>query len=213
MKLYFEDGKLKIDVGEKETIEQYNLINDMWHIQKLCDGDSTTIAVIEFESQYLLAVDVAVKHGIEITQDVLDYYTYKKNCKEEEKRKKLHISSLEGDRNAALSKVETYKSRGCWLCPHLQYTKGHYEEINGRKRYVSARFWCEYADRSCLFSEEELEIERKNRGEYIKYAEYGIVGQVDGYYMATPYPCRGCRWMVEAHHILEEINKEKEKDV
>lgn len=192
MKLYFEDGKLKFYMGEEATDERRQFLHDIYHIFRDWDNDPYT-QIVQVESQYKYMIKEAKRHGVEITQDVEDYYQYTLQKEEEERQRKAKMEA----QKKAIEKGDFKQKNGCGWCEYLEYVPG-------------ASHVCSYAKRACRYRQFDLDYEFEIRKE-VKAFGAPIVD--DKVFIAPPYPCAGCKFLEEAVKAWEEINKEKEGNV
>lgn len=186
MKLYIEEGKLKILLDEENTPERHGFLHDTFSFFKRWDTKKN-VMVVEFKSHWKYIIKYAKKYKFEIAQDVERYYH---ETMEEERRKEEREAELRR-RDEILKAAESRKKNGCSFCQHLKY-EGHLH-------------LCTYAARYCLYKPYELEYEfecRKEAKALNKPVEW----------FATPYPCNGCEYLKKALEVLEIINLEEQRN-
>lgn len=207
MKLFFEDGKLKLFIGEEATEQRRKFLHDTYYIFRIWDEKQPYTQVVQVESQYKYLIQEAKRHGIEIDQEVEDVYQYLIRKEEEERER---VKKME-DQRKAIESAETVQERGCRWCNHLEYTPAHIEWVDGEKVYVGGRHTCSYAKRMCRYRSQDIEYEFEIRKEVRAFGK--PIDDSCRDYVARPFPCVGCKYLEAARKAWEEINKEKEGNV
>ena len=186
MRVWFENGKLKIYFGAERT-EQRNKL--LWALDRagawivdVLKGESDTATVVDvfrFED----VISTATYCGAEISQDAKEY------VEERERRRRQVLSGgiRDGSDEAVLRRAETLLERGCGLCPNLDSKKG----------------LCKYANTPVKYRGEEVEREFEDWKEARATDERR--------FYAKAYPCQGCETIVEANKILKAKEKEDGK--
>jgi hypothetical protein len=207
MKLFFDDGKLKLFIGEEATEQRRALLHDTYYIFRDWDQGNRYTQVVQVEGQYKYMIKEAKRHGVEITQEVEDFYQYtlRKEDEERERQRKMEAQQR------VIENANVRQSRGCGLCEYLEYTPAHIEVVDGVKKYVSGQHTCSYAKRVCRYRSEDIEYEFEISKEVRAFG--APIDESCKDYIARPFPCAGCKYMAEARKAWEEINKEKEGNV
>ena len=206
IKIYFEDGQLKIKLPKEKTEESRKFLYDAFHIFLCSEGENVMLVQVESQWKYLIALAKHRTHRdvAEITQDVEDYYQYQERLD----REKAERKRIEEQRKEAIDRANNRQHNGCQSCIHLEYVNAHWEEVNGEKVWVGGRHFCKYAMESCRYRAFDIEYEF----EYYKANRY--YNPTPGYnpppFVAEPFPCAGCEYLEKANKAWEEINKEKE---
>lgn len=206
MRVYFENGQLKIKLPEEQTEQSRKFLYDTYYIFKQFTAEKGVMEV-QVESQWKQLIAAAKRKGIDITQEVEDYYQYRLRLDQEEAQRK----AVEEDRKKAIQSANVRQQSGCGMCIHLEYAPAHWEEVDGKKVWVAGRHYCKHAMEVCRYRASDVEYEF----EYYKANRYYNPPQ--GYnppaFVAQPFPCAGCEYLEKANKAWEDINKEKEKDV
>lgn len=207
MKLYFEDGKLKLYIGEEATEQRRKFLHDTYYIFRDWDKGNRYTQVVQLESQYKYMIKEAKRHGVEVDQEVDGIYQYILRTEEEERERQRKMEAQQ----RVIASANTRQSQGCGLCEYLEYTPAHIEIVDGEKKYVGGRHTCSYAKRVCRYRSEDIEYEFE-----ISKEVHAFGAPIDGScrdYIARPFPCVGCKYLADARKAWEEINKEKEGNV
>ena len=203
LKVYFENGELKLQIPEEATEQRRKFLYDTYHIFKEFTADKCVMKV-QVESQWKHFIAAAKRHEIYITQEVEDYYQYQLRLDEERAERKR----IEEQRERAIKSANTRQSHGCSMCEHLEYVNAHWQEVNGEKVWVAGRHYCKYAMDSCRYRASDVEYE------FEYYKAHRFYNPPPGYnppaFVAQPFPCAGCEYLEKANKAWEEINKEKE---
>jgi hypothetical protein len=207
MKLYFEDGKLKLYIGEEATEQRRKFLHDTYYIFRDWDKEHHYTQVVQLESQYKYMIKEAKRHGVEVTQEVEDVYQYLLRVEEEERLRKQKTET----QKRAIETANAYQRKGCGLCTHLEYTPAHIEVVDGVKKYIGGRHTCSYAKRMCRYRSEDIEYEFEISKEVNAFG--APIDESCRDYIARPFPCAGCKYLEYAREAWEEINKEKEGNV
>lgn len=201
MKLFFEDGKLKIKVAEEDTAQRRQFFYDIFHVFRDWSKTESYVMDVTLERQYKYVIAAAKRNGVEITQDVEDYYLYElKKDKEQAQRK-----AQEEQRKRDILQADKRQKDGCGWCENLEYIKGHIEEIDGKRRYVPGRHYCKYAVSPCRYRADDIEYE------FECYKQSKAFNEPKAF-IASPHPCAGCMYLEKAEKAWEEINKEMGKE-
>lgn len=205
MKVYFESGQLKLHIGEEQTEQRRKFLYDIYYIFREWEKGNPYTQVVQVESQYKYIIKEAKRHGVEITQEVEDWYQYRLQIEAAERERK----EKEEARKRAIENADFRQKNGCGLCEHLEYVPAHVESVNGEKKYIGGQHTCSYAERACRYRscdiEYEFEIAKEVKAFGMPISESGRD------YVAPPYPCAGCKYLEEARKAWEEINKERDK--
>ena len=200
MKLFFEDGKLKIKVAEEDTAQRRQFFYDIFHIFRDWSKTERYVMDVTLEGQYKYVIAAAKRNKIEIAQDVADFYTYQLQLEEEERQRKARDES----RSAAIKTADAKQTNGCGWCEYLEYVNAHMRVVDGKKEYVSGRHYCIYAKRPARYRQEDIEYEFECMKEAKAFNEPMA-------FIAKAYPCAGCMYLEKAAKAWEEINKEWDK--
>lgn len=210
VKIYFEDGQLRIRVPEEGTKERRDFFHDIFPIHReWCEVDRVQYVVNECSWLSLIKMAKYERHKafVELSQDVEDYYLYQLQLA----RERAEREALEEKRREDIKRGDSVQKNGCGWCPHLAYENAHWQEVNGEKVWVHGTHYCKYAMDVCRYKADEIEYEF----EYYKANRY--YNPPPGYnppaFVAKPYPCAGCEYLEKANKAWEEINKEKEGNV
>lgn len=190
MRLFFEDGELKILVDEENTYERKKFLYNTYGYFKRWDKNQKNVLIVELAKHWIYHVQEAIflqERGrqFEIDPDVEQWY----KKEEEENRKAYELEQEKKRREEILKRAESVKQNGCGLCQHL--------------RMEGYRHLCTYAAKYCLYKPYELEYEfecRKEAKALNKPVEW----------FATPYPCNGCEKLKQALEVHEIINLEEQ---
>lgn len=199
MRVFFEDGALKIKLPEETTERRRRFLYDIYHVMRDWDKTQSYTLVVQLESQYKYVIASAKRNGVELTQEVEDYFVYKIQKDKEDAERRVRESA----RKAVIERAESKQKNGCGFCEYLEYIQGHIEEVDGRKRYIHGRHYCKHAISPCRYRAEDVEYEFECYKESKAFHEPKA-------FIAPPYPCAGCIWLEQAQKAWEEINKEKE---
>lgn len=206
MKLYFEEGKLKLYIGE-ECEQRRKFLYDVYYIFREWEKGKLNTQIVQVEGQYKYIIKEAKRHNVEITQDVEDYYQY---CLEQEafefERKR------KADEWKRVIEQGDFKQRnGCGFCEYLEYVPAHVEYENGERKYIPGRHTCGYAKRACRYRSCDVEYEFEM---YKEIKAFGTpIDPTLRNWVASPYPCAGCKYLEESTNAWEAINKEKDGNV
>ena len=210
IKIYFDNGQLKVRIPECDSIPRHDFLYDTYHIFKeWTDEQGVMLVQVESQWKHLIAYAKRWNHApyFELTQDVEDYYAYQVETDD----KKAERKRIEEERKQAIESANNRQRRGCGMCIHLEYANAHWEEVDGVKVWVGGKHYCKYAMEVCRYKSEDVEYEF----EYYKANRY--YNPPPGYnppaFVAQPFPCAGCEYLEKANKAWEDINKEKEKDV
>lgn len=207
IKIYFEDGQLRIRVPEEDTYERDKFFSDVFPIHREWTDEKMVQHVVNEES-WMTLINIAKyerhREFVDMSQDVEDYYLYQMKCREEAKKRK----ELEEKRREAIEYADFRQSHGCGWCEHLTYEPAHWQDDNGKKEWVSGTHYCKYAMRPCRYKDEEVEYELYSRRAMRWYNP--PQGANPPAFVARAYPCVGCMYLERANKAWEEINKEKE---
>lgn len=206
MKVYFENGKLKLQIPEEATDKRRKFLYDTYYIFKEFTEEKGVMEV-QVESQWKHFIAAAKRHDLYITQEVEDYYQFQLQKEREEAERKR----IEEQRKRDITAADTKQGHGCGMCIHLEYAPAHWEEVDGKKVWVAGRHYCKYAMDVCRYRALDVEYEF----EYFKANRYynPPIGYNPPAFVAKPFPCAGCEYLEKANKAWTEINKEEEKDV
>lgn len=210
IKIYFEDGQLRIRVPEEDTNQRDAFFHDIFYVARDWSDEKWVLCVLN-EYHWMTVITVAKyerhKGFVELSQDCEDYYLYQKQLREERERRELFLEGLKNDIKVA----NTRQSHGCGWCEHLTYAPAHWKEENGKKEWVSGTHYCNYAMRPCRYKDEEVEYEFYEKRAMRWYNP--PPGANPPAFVARAYPCVGCMYLERANKAWEEINKEKDGNV
>ena len=183
MRVWMENGKLKVYIGEDKTFERRKLLSETWQMEKsFIRGEPYTMIVVD-QADYVPFIRKADKWGAEISEEAQAYV-----LETERKEREVYERKKETERQeAVLKRAEILLNKGCGLCPDLDARKGLCAHANTPVRYKSAEL------------EKELEDLKESRA------------TKERRFFATAYPCVGCKTIVEANKILQLKEKEDGK--
>jgi hypothetical protein len=204
MKLYFEEGKLKLYIGEEATEQRRKFLHDTYYIFRDWDKDNPYTQIVQVEGQYKYIIKEAKRHGVDITQDVEDYYQYLLQKEEEDRKRKARMEAQQ----RAIEKGDFKQTNGCGWCEYLEYTPAHIEFSVGERKYISGQHTCSYAKRACRYRSADIEYQFEISKEIKAFG--APIDESCRDYVAKPYPCAGCKYLEESRKAWEEINKERE---
>ena len=207
VKIYFEDGQLRIRVPEEKTEERRRFFYDIFPIDKEWVTKDRVMYIVN-ESSWALVIRIAKqerhKAFIELSQDVEDYYLYQLQLA----RERAEREAVEEKRREDIKRGDSVQKNGCGWCMHLAYENAHWQEVNGEKVWVHGTHYCKYAMDVCRYKADEIEYEFECNKDHRYY------NPPPGYnppaFVAKPYPCAWCEYLEKANKAWEEINKEKE---
>ena len=210
IKIYFEDGQMKIRIPDESSLGRYKFLHEIYPVHREWTNEKNVMYVVN-ESSWKYVIQVAKyasnRDTVEITQDVEDYHQYLVRVEKERAERQYRLEALKND----IEKANSKQRLGCGWCEHLEYANAHWQEVNGERVWVSGRHYCKYANSVCHYK--AFDVER----EFYERREAKYYNPPPGYnppaFIAPPYPCAGCMYLEKAEKALEEINKEKEKDV
>lgn len=205
MKLFFEDGKLKLYIGEEATEQRRKFLHDIYYIFRGWDNGSSYTQIVLFESQYKYVIREAKRNGVEITQEVEDVYQHSLRVEEEERKRRAKIE----EQKRIIETANAHQKNGCGMCDYLEYTPAHIEMVDGERKYVGGRHTCTYAERVCRYRSEDIEYEFEISKEVRSFG--APIDESCKDYVARPFPCVGCKYLADARKAWEEINKERDK--
>ena len=203
MKVYFENGELKVLLPELRTEQSHKFLHDAYYV--FMDwAEEKRVLVVQVESQWKQLIAIAKRNSVELTQEVEDYYQYQVRIDAERAERKR----VEEQRKQAIARGDGKQSGGCGFCEHLEYVNAHTEMVNGERVYVAGTHHCSYAMRVCRYKADELEYQFEIRKEMRNYVP--TIGYNPPAFVAKPYPCAGCKYLEASDKAWAEINKEKE---
>ena len=212
VKIYFEDGQLRIRVPEEESVDRQKFFNAIFPIEREWIGKGTYVQYVVKESQWALVIRIAKGnshcHFVEIAQEVEDYYQYYL----QRKREQLEREAVKEQRKREIESANLKQQNGCGLCPHLEYVNAHWQDNGyGEKQYVNGQHFCAYAQEKCRYRWDDVEYAFEM---YKEVKAFGApIDPMVKSWVAPPYPCPGCAYLEKANKAWEEINKEKEWNV
>lgn len=175
MRVWIENGTLKVYIGKEKTFERGKLLSETWQIDKsFIRGEPYTMVVLD-QADYVSFIRKANKWGAEISNEAQAYV-----AETERKEREAYERKKEEERQeSVLKRAEILLSKGCGLCPNLDSKNRLCTYANAPVRYKSAELEQEFED----WKESRATKERR--------------------FFATAYPCQGCKTIVEANKILQ----------
>lgn len=212
VKIYFEEGQLRIRVPKEDTLDREKFFSDIYPTERYWIGEGTYIQYVAKESQWPLVIRMAKykghSHFVEITKEVEDYYQYHLQRKREQEERK----SINEQRKRDISVADAHLKNGCSLCPHLEFIGPHWQDsVNGEKQFVTGQHFCSYAQKLCRYRWDDVEYAFEIAKEVKAFG--APIDPAIKYWQSPPYPCAGCMYLEKAAKAWEEINKEKEGNV
>ena len=211
IKIYFEDGQMKIRVPDETSLGRYKFLHECSLIPKDWTEEKNVLYVYS-DTWWLETIQIAKydsnKDSVEIAQDVENYYQRRVKEIREKKERQYRLENLKTD----IERADTKQKYGCGCCEYLEYVKAHWEDAgDGEWRFVSGKHLCHYVNNACRYRWSDIEYEFEI---YKEVKAFGApIDPTVKAWIAPPYPCAGCMYIEKAEKAWEEINKEKEKDV
>lgn len=207
IKIYFEDGKMKIRIPEENSIERKIFLWSLGACGRDWTEEKNVLYVLE-ECSWRSVANAAhwpenIKN-VECSQEVEDFYQEQCRIAREKAERARRLEDLK----RTISWANTKQTNGCGGCEHLTYVKAHWEDLgNGEKKYVAGRHFCNYAVSPCRYRWDDIEYAFEVHKEV---QAFGVpLYKVPKPWVAPPYPCAGCEHLEKAEKAWEELEEEK----
>ena len=208
IKIYFEDGLMKIRIPEEDTIERRRFLRGLGACGRDWTEEKNVLYVLEECSWGFVAKAAHWPENInnvECSQEVEDFHQEQLRIARERVERERRIEDLK----RTISWANTRQTNGCGFCEHLEYVPAHWEDLgNGEKQYVAGRHFCNYAVSPCRYRWDDIEYAFEVHKEVQAFGT--PLYKVPKPWVAPPYPCAGCEHLEKAEKAWEELEKEKE---